>query len=290
MQTNIQAIGICKEAGLLSKYYVKIVTAKEEIDLTEKYPLELMEIDEGDAEGDSQDLITSGVDGALTFMNVFAPFSLAIKFRLRAMDNYDYNLIKAELKSLLNRRNSYYVVHEKMPGKKYAVNQAEIEYDRKNAKHATLTITFNCFKGYSESLNRTIEKQPFIKDGWQFSQGLTTEDKQYQFNTNTFKVYNGSDDMVDPIKRHDLDIAISCVAAKNLTIINKSTGDVFKYNKPLEKANTLLLSGVYPHLDGIRCGIDTNHGIIRLAGGYNNFEITGAKDINIAFSFPFIFR
>lgn len=274
----------------MSKYYVKIVTEKGALDLTEKYPLELMEIDEGDAEGDSQDLGTSGVDGALTFMNVFAPFPLAIKFRLKAIDNYDYNLIKAELKSLLNRRKPYFVIHEKMPGRKFAVNQADIEVDRKSANKAIFTITFNCFKGYSESILRTTDTPPFLEDNWQFSQGLSAEGNQYIFDTNKFVVYNGSDDTVDPLKRHDLDISLSCAAEKGLTVTNRTTGDVFKYNKPLKKGNKILISGIYPYLDGNRCGIDTNHGVITLAEGYNDFEITGATDIEAIFSFPFIFR
>ena len=77
----------------------------------------------------------------------------------------------------------------------------------------------------------------------------------------------------------------------NFKIINKKTGDVFEYKGSLKANQSFVIDGGYAYKDEKRCGRQTNHGILKLAPGYNTFEVWGKiSNFEIEFVFPFIYR
>lgn len=229
-------------------------------------------------------------DGDDHVITLYQPFDLVLKCYINTTSFNSVQLAVEELKQLLNRRAAYYVVNSDMPMFKYAVNSCKIEVETiGGASDALLTFTFNVFKGYKESTADTLD--PLITDNlYGFGMGLNLNaDPKYTHGVSEFPIYNAGFE-IDPRRGHTLKIALTCNAEKGITIKNRTTGDTLTYNKPLKKRQVLLLDGVYPYLDGNICTRDTNRGIIRLANGSNDIQISGASNIDVSFAFYFLYR
>lgn len=269
---------------------VKIFNDKFNYNLTEIPGLKFLDHEEGDIEVQANTLERKGKDGVGLGPSTFGPFKLILRFFYRGKDLADYNLMKQRLRGLLFRRDPYYVVHSEMPGKKYAVycesNAITDIFDR----NGTFEITFNVFKGYSESLYKT-DQFSLMSDKWQFGNGLIPDESiSYKHTRQKFKIFNGSSDTINP-RFHFLKIWIRANTDKSFKIVNKTTGDVFEFKGTLKKNQSLVLDGVYPYLDLKRCGRITNHGVISLAPGFNDFEVWGSlSNFEIEFVFNYIYR
>ncbi|MHC5319537.1 phage tail domain-containing protein [Listeria kieliensis] len=277
----------------VNPYWVSVIQNEEETFLTDRFPLRLIEV--RSLLGNTKDNSTSfvGQDGEIVYPPTYEAFSLEVDFRLKAIDNYDYHLLVGELKSLLCQEAPYFVRHEKLPARKYAVDRCEISPTRKSANLADLTLTFHCFKGVSESLYTSTTAFTYEEEAWGVGLNIPEgEDIQYVFEGEAiFNVYNPSDMRINP-RFHPLSIALTCdsVTGQNVRIYNRTNGTLFELKKPIKKADVLLLDGVYPYLNDARCGIDTNHGLITLERGWNRVQIINATNTTIAFDFPFYYR
>lgn len=275
------------------RYWVSVLQNAEEIRLTDRFPLRLLEIRTPLGKEKSNSVSFVGQDGEIVYPPTYEPFELQIDFKLKSIDNYDYHLIISELKNLLCQNSPYYVRHEKLPARKYAVDRCEINLTRKSANLADLTLTFHCFKGVSESLYTSTTAFTYDEEAWGVGLNiLEGEDLQYVFEGEAiFNVYNPSDMRINP-RFHPLSIALTCdsVTGQNVRIYNRTNGTLFELRKPIKKADVLLLDGVYPYLNDERCGIDTNHGLITLETGWNRVQIINATNTTIAFDFPFYYR
>ena len=60
---------------------------------------------------------------------------------------------------------------------------------------------------------------------------------------------------------------------EDLNWLTIQQGDIFKYNKSIDKNTDFVLDGVYAYRDINRVGIDTNRGIITLAPGKMNLRL-----------------
>uniref|UniRef100_UPI0030F46480 phage tail domain-containing protein n=1 Tax=Staphylococcus aureus TaxID=1280 RepID=UPI0030F46480 len=100
-----------------------------------------------------EDSITiKGIDGELPSVASFSPFNLVVKFGLDGIDEKDINLMEQILRDLFYRRKPYYVVTSDNPGKKFLVNNPDMNPDYADFSATRFEMTFNVFKGYSESL------------------------------------------------------------------------------------------------------------------------------------------
>lgn len=234
----------------------------------------------------------NGVDGVLPGAITFAPFNLELRFIYSGLDVEDYNLFKSKLRSIIYQRSPYYVWHSDMPGKKYAVLPQDTEIEDKFGRNGEITLKFNVIKGYSESLRDTSEID-LLKENMQFEQGLPLSDNlKYKHQTKKFKIYNGSDDGIDPNIKNKLIIKMTIDAPNGFKIRNKTTGDVFEYKKKIKKSQSFVLNGVYPYVDKKRVGVNTNYSYLTLAQGNNDIVIEGdgVEKIDIEFIFNFIYR
>ena len=77
-----------------------------------------------------------------------------------------------------------------------------------------------------------------------------------------------------------------------MTIFNKTTGDRFIYYPSLSTnlGQTLVLDGVIPKLNGVSCGINTNHGLINLVEGANEIEIQNITRVKSSWDFRFLYK
>lgn len=272
--------------------WLKIVTDKETIDLEEQLPglIFLDTKQEYPVLYDSK-VVINGLDGELPGAISFAPFNLILRFGVDGHDTEDVYLAEQKLRNLFFKRNYYFVITSDLPNKKFAVSNPTITPTVKDSSSIELEVTFQVYKGYSESLYLT--DQFSLGDGkWQFENGLVPDNTiKYKHTRSLFDIFNGSNDTIDPRHSHELKIRIRLATDTGFKLVNKETGDVFEYKGKLKANQSFLIDGGYPYKDQQRCGRQTNHGIIKLAPGYNTFEVWGKiSNFEIEFVFPFIYR
>lgn len=240
-----------------------------------------------------EDSITiKGIDGELPSVASFSPFNLVVKFGLDGIDEKDINLMEQILRNLFYRRKPYYVVTSDNPGRKYLVNNPDMNPDYTDFSATRFEMTFSVKKGYSESLKET-DQFSLSSGDWQFEGGVLADDNiKYKHNTTSFKIYNGSSDVINPLLRHKFKLLINIDAPNGFKLTNKTTGDTFEYKKSIKRSQTLTISGVHPFINNKRVGIDTNWQWLTLDKGFNNIEITGENISNVStqWIFPFIYR
>lgn len=234
-----------------------------------------------------------GVDGVLVGSNTFDSFELTLKFYYNGVDNSDLILFTEKIKRIIHTRSIMYVIHSDMPGRKYAFNSAKIEWEKITNSDVTFSIVFNCFKGYSESIYDTSHIRN-NDNTWQFEAGMEFNDDSliYKHTTSGFKIYNGSDDKIDPLLNHKLIIYINIDAPNGFILWNRTTDEQFIYRKPVESSQAFTIKGVHPLLDGQRVGHNSNWQWITLEKGYNDFQFLGdnISNINVEFVFNYIYR
>ena len=272
--------------------WVEIWDDKENFKLTDIYGLNFLDYELIESSVKTNEVDMPGIDGVMVGTNTLEPFDIVLNFFFDGADKHDLNLFAEKLRKNLRRRDPFYLRHSYLTGIKYAINSAEINYEKLNHSDAEITMTFHCYKGYAESLYDT--GQFSLSSGeWQFEAVARADDSiKYKHTNDYFNIYNGSSDTIDPLLRHKLQIQIKADAPEGITIRNLTTGDKFVYKKPLTPSKTLMIQGVHPLLDGNRVGIDTNWQWITLAPGYNTIKIENdsIRSIETQWSFNFIYR
>lgn len=232
----------------------------------------------------------TGQNGAREVDKAFRAFDIEVSL-FSKFDNYwDYQLIESELFEFLYADDSYYLVSDREPGKKYRVRVTSCEIDAKDSGHVVYSIIFNVFEGCSESITSTLSEFS-LDDDWQFSQGIESEDYEYTFKTSRFSIFNAGDFTVDP-RTDKLKITIQGESEGNVSLYNRTTGERFVYYPSLSTrlGQTFVLDGVYPKLNGINCGIDTNLNLITLVPGINEIEISSMSSVETSWDFKFLYK
>lgn len=235
----------------------------------------------------------ASVDGSVPEFTTYGSYDLEVSLLARGIDKPDVDLLIFKLNNLLSKRKAYYVRHSDLPSIKYAVLPTpKIESDRKTRNDYEITVTFECYKGYSESY-KTVQQMNLLDGTWQFEEGAVFDDDvKYTHETNNFYIYNGSPDAIDPLINHYLYIKVNADAPDGLRIINNTTEQELEFSEPLKVSDDFVLDGVYPILNGKRVGRYTNFEFIKLAPGYNSISIYGdvANKPKSHWDFNFLFR
>ena len=273
---------------------VKIYNDSFEKVLTDIPKLKMLDFDEDGVEVVVNSQEMSGRDGVgLLGPASFGAYNLIIRLFYTGQDTKDYNLLKQKLRSLLFRRDPYFVVHSDMPGKKYAVYCDENAITDVGTRYGEFEISFVVYKGYSESLLNTGEFSLDKADKWQFENGhMANSNIKYKHTASSFRIYNGSDDAINPILGYEMKIKVNTEAPHGFKLINHTTETEFEYKKAIKKNSQLILDGVYPLINNKRVGVDTNWGWINLDKGFNDIEITGKNlgSTTVEFIFNFVYR
>lgn len=272
--------------------WVEIWDDKENFKLTDIYGLNFLDYELIESSVKTNEVDMPGIDGVMVGTNTLEPFDIVLNFFFDGADKHDLNLFAEKLRKKLRRRDPFYLRHSYLPGIKYAINSAEINHEKLNHSDAEITMTFHCYKGYSESFKETNEYSLY-SDNWQFENNLLSDSNiKYKHNTTSFSIYNGSTDTINPLLRHKFKLLINIDAPNGFKLENKTTGDVFEYKKPIKKNTQIMIQGVHPFIGNNRVGIDTNWKWITLDAGYNEIEITGKNigETSTQWIFPFIYR
>ena len=153
------------------------------------------------------------------------------------------------------------------------------------------TIPFDNPSGYKYSLANSDVAKTYEQEAWQLGMNLPNgQDLRYNFvNQSQFRVYNASDITVDPyMQRHELKIIIKHSGGA-FGIENKTTSDLYRFNGNMDSNGTLMIDGINTYKNNALADNQTNYSYLTLAAGWNDIRIIGATDLDITFSFPFIY-
>ena len=231
-----------------------------------------------------------GSNGSREVNSSFKSFIIEVKLFMEFKNMYDYQLKETELYAFLFDDNNYYIVTDREPGKRYLVRPNSVDLEDLGIRYATYSVAFNVFRGCSESLSTTLSEFS-LDDEWQFSQNIEAEDYQYEFDASRFQVFNAGDFTIDP-REHDLKITLKGESLDNATIFNRTTGERFIYYPPFSTnlGQTITLDRVYPKLNGVNCGIDTNLSLITLVPGINEIEIQNVANVKSSWDFRYLYK
>lgn len=243
--------------------------------------------------GKTENIDIKGTDGVIPTSSTYDSFDLDIEFYYRGADKQDVDLFIFRLNNMLNVRKSYYVRHSDLPGIKYAVEPTpEIDTEFVSLRDTIIKVSFSCYKGYSESYKLSSEMSK-SNGTWQFQEGvLTTDEIKYTHYDWGFRIYNGSNDTINPFNHH-LVIDIWIDAPNGFSLRNNTTGDEFEYYEPLKSNTQLKIDRVYPILNlSENVGRYTNFEWITLAPGWNDIEFIGVglESVKSVWNFNYIFR
>lgn len=202
--------------------------------------------------------------------------SINVQFLLKADDFNDTYLLRDELYRLLATEEELYLHEDAVPYKRWRVELEGDSMGDKGYSWAHYNVQFIAPLGLAESLASTLSPKLFSEDKWQFGMGLNFESLDYVSNKTSFKVDNIGDVAVDPRKMDDFTITF-IGASSNLRIVNKTTGDEWKYNGSTTSADKVVLQGVTAFKNNTNIFGSTNMELITLAKGVNEFQIYGTS-------------
>jgi hypothetical protein len=235
---------------------------------------------------DDNPLDVDGADGLLDGGTRRKERKMSAEITIEAVDHYDYDLLKDEIYRLFDSKESFYIVCDVQPGKRYEVKcDSPFSIARIAYELGEFSISLVAYRPFAESIGTTLDMFTFDSEFWQIGQGLIAEDVQYIHKTASFRIFNASDIEIDPRK---LPLVIRVKGAtNNLTITNRTTGDVFKLNIPTTVSDTIELNRVRVLKSGNTVFSSTNRKVIKIAPGWNDFIVSG---ITGAFQIEFDFR
>lgn len=274
------------------EHWVNFITDNKTERITDIDNFKFLDAKEDDVIPKYDTVELNGADGILPGQINFEPFKLVLRFSYKAIDYKDYLLFKSKMRGVFFKKAPFYIVHSKMPGKKYAVISDNNSIDDKTDKFGEFEVSFVVYKGFSESVN-TTDDEFFFDSNWMFENGIPLDfEPKYHHTSSQFTIWNGSTDTIDPRNiHHQLQIKMNIKATDGFELVNYTTGDIFRYNKSISPGIDFVLSGVHAYYDNNKVRIDTNRGIITLAPGKNIIKIRGdVSSQNVVFKFPFIYR
>ncbi|MFE4119944.1 phage tail family protein [Priestia sp. YIM B13486] len=216
--------------------------------------------------------------GTNTLGTVLAGRTMQVTFHIRAVDAYDFPLVRNEIFKLLNGLDVVYLVNTRESGKRWKV-RVESAYDTAPIAmvFSQFDISFFSDSPFSESIGTTQDPLTFYAERWQFGQGILAEDDiKYTNTASSFKIYNLGDITIDP-RDPKAPLTIEVTAAQTssnimMSLTNNTTGERWSYKGATTAGQVYQLAGVQTLLDGTSVSSKTNYGLLTLKPGYNDIS------------------
>ncbi|MGM0807521.1 MAG: phage tail family protein [Bacillota bacterium] len=205
---------------------------------------------------------------------------------LFAFDTIDYPLLRNELYKLFMAHEQMYLIIDAEPKKRWKVDVTSSFLPDRLGTYGTFDIQFNAPMGMSESIGTTLDAFTFESGVWQVGSGVSLSENDYTHETNTFNIYNASDEIINP-RFIPLRIEFKG-SSSSLSITNNTTGDNWRYNGSSASGDTILIDGVRSIKNGLNIFGSTNKKLVSLAPGNNSFTLSGTvSPFTISFEFRY---
>ena len=229
-------------------------------------------------------------DGDLWNYSRYGRTTVKARFVFTFVDRNDFKLAKHEIYQIFAQKGIFRIRTGVEPDKvRYCrVGAFDLDAPPEAGNYCEFEIPFENPRGLQYSLENTdkMTDQNFMS----FNVNLNNQDRQYHFvSQKSFQVYNAGDITVDPaMEDHDLTITMKHNGGK-FTVKNETTNKSWTYNGNLGSGDTLKLQGIRTFKNDKADSANTDYGYITLAPKWNKFTITGADDLDITFSFPYMY-
>ncbi len=218
-------------------------------------------------------------DGQRLNSSTYSNRELTMSFWFSGADEADMYLAFDALQRFLDTREPYWICWEDWPQRMYYGKSKLSNPTYTSDKGWTCTVTFTDLIGLSRSVGTSTSYVLGIGNN------ALNEQPSYEFNSNNFSVINQSDVLIDPERRgHPFKMILEGSSQGNMRVTNKTTGD--SISRTNGWSGKWELDEVNPMLNGNHDGINTDHGIITLQIGNNDFLIENFSG-KVTFDFPF---
>ncbi|MGE6894481.1 distal tail protein Dit [Priestia flexa] len=257
---------------------------------TAEYGLKLLTFEPSGVEHSHQTETIDGTDGLIRTNTTYGARELTATFFVKEDSYMLFQLLMDELNMLFATKEEVVLIDSRKPGKQWrAVVNSTLSIEKLNRTKGMFEIKFLSPRTYCESVGTTLDPFTFDADVWQIGMNLPSDRELiYKHNTNQFGIYNAGIHL-EPKKRFPLRILFKG-ASNNLTIRNVTTGETFIYSGSTASGDTVLLDGIQHFKNSSNIFTYTNHKVISLMSGWNQFEITGTNgSFEIIFDFRFYY-
>lgn len=229
-------------------------------------------------------------DGQLWNYSRYGATTVTAKFVVTFIDRKDYKLAKHEIYRVFAQKGIFRLRTAVEPDKvRYCRSTAfELAVNPEDPNYCEFEVPFENPRGliYSRINTDKMTDENFLS----LNLNLEAQRRPYHFyGSSTFRIYNAGDIAVDPeMQNHDLRITMKHNGGK-FTITNETTKTSWTYNKNLTGNDTVVLNGINTYKNDALDSVSTDYGYITLAPGWNEFSVNGANDLDITFSFPYMY-
>lgn len=231
--------------------------------------------------------VIGGRDGFVDNGTTYDGRTMRARCTMIANDFLDYDLLRNEIFKLFDSKESFYIVRDSEPGKRWLVKyDGTYSMARLTDVLGEFEIPFISPSAYAESIGTTLDPKTFGVGLWQVGQGLIADETMYTHTTNSFSIYNVGDVEINP---RFIPLAIIYQgASENLKLRNETNGTEWQYTGTTVSTDTITLDGIRSLKNGVSIFGDTNRKLITLEKGRNDFTLTGASgSFSISFDFRF---
>lgn len=213
-----------------------------------------------------------GMDGVIDLGSKIGPRQITCLFKFIADDWINFGQKRDEIFNLFESKEPFYLIEKRNLFKRWLVKVDDsFDISQRNI-YGDFEINFIAIKGYAESIGTSTQAKTF-----EHLQELPVTYTDYTMEATKFKIYNPGQP-IDPRNiNHYLKITYKG-RSYNLSINNKTTGDVWQYLGTSNTDDEIVLEGIRSTKNGLSIFRQTNKRLITLAHGWNYFEIRGAPD------------
>ncbi|MCP9313701.1 phage tail family protein [Liquorilactobacillus satsumensis] len=235
-----------------------------------------------------------GNDGSILNYQSFQKSVVTANFNLHFGDWMDFKLAQHDIYRFFMNKELMRIRTDMEPAivKYVRAGNFDVKPISDGSNDASFSIPFDNPSGYKYSLANSDQLKTYDQGVWMLYGGNIPmqDDINYHFvDQRTLKVYNASDITVDPyFQRHELKIIMKHYGG-SFGLVNNTTGTSWNFKGQMNNADTLLLNGINTFKNGTLDNNETDYGYLSLAPGWNEISVVGAGDLDITFSFPFIY-
>lgn len=234
-----------------------------------------------------------GLPGTVDYGFSYKGREITINFvNTHSYDSYDYRLLRNELYALFDTYPYVYISDDFLPTRVIKINvDSSFIPERIGMWYSTLELEAK-ISGLpffeTKYTTQDVEKDGFdaIVAKFGLADGLNVEYPNYTFKGNSFDVWNGGNQTINPRNMY-LSITVKNLKTDgNFTIENTTTGERFIYNEKVENQD-LIRNGMKLNIGKYNQLRDSNRKPISLLPGINGFKITNGTFDEIQFDFKF---
>jgi hypothetical protein len=219
-----------------------------------------------------------GGDGVVDLGTTLDARDITCVFRMTAADISEVPLLRNEVFRIFNSQESFYLIDEREPGKRWEVKCSNSYTIAQNFIYGDFQVNFIAFTGVAESVDSTLNMA--------LAQMSGNKTQSYKHTTASFEILNDGDKEINP-RRIPLVIQYKG-ASTNLEIKNLTTGDIWSYTGTSAAGDIIELTGIRSTKNSLSIFRNTNKKLISLAPGWNEFQLVGASgSYEISFDFRF---